>query len=206
MRMIHQKVEIYSMTDVMLANGSLVDIDDDHMEIVGEYFPHFERGENLKVCVYDNFQGICWYLTSVNDATMLRLILTDFNLLDVIQRRKSIKIKTTFNTLIHAVYSIDNERIELESPVEITAKDLSVGGVYFISERLFLEGTGVEFLFNRVEPNLRIKTRILRKQELSGDKWGYGCQFWDVTPREADIVFAFLWEEHRRQLKRLKEG
>lgn len=204
MRFIQQKVEIYNMTDVMLASGSLVDLSDDHMEIIGELFPHFERGENLKVCVYDDMRGICWYLTSVDYATMDRLILTDFNLLDVIQRRKSIKVKTTFHTNIYVIYAGDDNRVTLDTPIPITVKDISVGGIYFIAERIFLEGSHFEFFFNQGPKHLRIKTRILRKQELSGEKWGYGCQFVDITEKEQDILFAFLWEEQRQQLKRLR--
>lgn len=204
MRMIQQKVEIYSMTDVMLASGFLVDLSDNHMEIVGEYFPHYERGENLKICVYDDMRGICWYLTSVDYATIDRLILVDFNLLDVIQRRKSIKVKTAFNTNIYIIYAGDNNKVGLDTPIKIVVKDISVGGIYFISEQIFLEGSHFEFYFNQGTKHLRIKTRVLRKQELSGEKWGYGCQFTDITEKEQDILFAYLWEEQRLQLKRRK--
>lgn len=204
MRIVQQKVEIYSMTDVFLAKGFIVDLSEDQMEIVGEIFPHFERGENLKICAYDDMRGICWYLTSVRDATMDRLILTDFNLLDVIQRRRSIKVKTTFRTNIYLVYSADGDKIELEAPVKITIKDISVGGIYFIAEQLFLEGSHFEFFFNQGKKHLRVKTKILRKQALSGEKWGYGCQFMGITEKEQDIIFTFLWEQQRLQLKRQK--
>ncbi|MFA9379944.1 MAG: PilZ domain-containing protein [Acetanaerobacterium sp.] len=204
MRTIQQRVEIYSMTDVLLATGALVDLSDNLIEIVGEVFPHFEKGENLKICAYDDMRGICWYLTSVELATPDRLILTDYNLLDVIQRRKNIKVKTTFSTNIYMVYDDNDVRTALETPVKITVKDISVGGTYFVAEQVFLEGSYFEFYFNQGPKHLRIKTLILRMQVLPGEKLGYGCKFADITEKEQDILFSFLWEEQRLQLKRLK--
>ncbi len=204
MKIVQQKVDIYSMSDILLASGMMVDLDKNYMEIVGKPMPQFVSGENVKVCAYDDMKGICWYFAVVDYASPDRLILTDYNLLDVIQRRRNIKIKVTFTTSIYAVYDSEGQKVTLDTPVKITVKDISIGGILFQCEEDFEEDSVFEFYFNQCAKHLRIKTRILRKTELSNDLLGYGCAFESVTEKEQDMLFAFLWEQQRLQQKRLK--
>ncbi len=204
MRTVQQKVEIYSMTDALIACGVLVDVSDGFMEIIGDIFPHFEKREMLKICAYDDMRGICWYSALVDFSGIDRIILTDYHLLDVIQRRKSIKVKTTFETNIYILYDIEGNRVTIENPIKITIRDISVGGIFFVAEHIFFEGNQFEFYFNQGPKHLRLKTKILRRQEMNNGKLGYGCSFMDATEKEQDILFAYLWEVQRLQLKRMK--
>lgn len=204
LRTVHQKVEIYSKKDALITTGVLVDVTDQNMEILGDIFPHFDKGETLKVCAYDDMRGICWYSAIVNYSAIDRIILTDYHLLDVIQRRKSIKVKTTFETNIYIVYDVDENKITLENPVKIVVRDISAGGIFFTTDHIFLDGNQFEFYFNQGPKHLRIKTKILRRQEMNNGKKGYGCTFIDATEKEQDILFAFLWEVQRLQLKRMQ--
>ncbi len=204
LRTIHQKVEIYSKNDALITTGVLVDVSDRNMEIIGDIFPHFDIGEVLKICAYDDMKGICWYSAAVSFSALDRIIVTDFHLLNVIQRRKSIKVKTTFETNIYIVYDDEENKITLENPIKIAVRDISAGGVFFTADHLFQEGNQFEFYFNQGPKHLRIKTKILRRQEMNNGKTGYGCCFMDATEKEQDILFAFLWEVQRLQLKRMR--
>ncbi|SDN19425.1 PilZ domain-containing protein [Acetanaerobacterium elongatum] len=204
LRTVHQKVEIYSKKDALITTGVLVDVTDHNMEILGDIFPHFDTGETLKVCAYDDMKGICWYSAIVSFSAIDRIILTDYHLLDVIQRRKSIKVKTTFETNIYIVYDVDENKITLENPIKIVVRDISAGGIFFTADQIFFEGNQFEFYFNQGPKHLRIKTLILRRQDMNNGKKGYGCSFIDATEKEQDILFAFLWEVQRLQLKRMQ--
>lgn len=204
MRTVQHKVEVYSITDALISIGVLVDLDGDYMEIIGDIFPRFEKGEKLKICAYDDMRGICWYTAVVDYSVSDRIQLTDVELLNVIQRRQNIKVKTTFTTQIFNIYDDDDNMITLDEPINIQVKDISVGGVFFVCDMPFKENQKIEFFFNQGPRPLRIKTSILRRQEVNGQNNGYGCIYDDLTEREQDILFSYIWEVQRQQLRRMK--
>lgn len=88
-----------------------------------------------------------------------------------------------------------------------TIRNISAGGLYFVSSRELRRGEQFVFVQKFREEPCRVSARVNRVQELPSG-YGYGCQFMGLSQNEeADIRnFVYLKQIHRQMERQKKLG
>lgn len=92
-----------------------------------------------------------------------------------------------------------------DSPSEMTVmvKNISAGGFFFVSEKIFQPGTTMSFIINNYASLVWV-TAIIRKERLvrTPGLHGYGCQFCNLSERTESAIRNYVF--HHEILQRKK--
>lgn len=110
------------------------------------------------------------------------------------ERRRYFKIKV--NEKGRALFFVRDEKtIRFDEPIEISVKDINVGGVFVIcSDYEFMVGDLICFDIDLNADNpLNAAARVLRVQRTpDGEVTGYGCEFQGLTASQEDTIGRFI--------------
>lgn len=110
------------------------------------------------------------------------------------ERRRYFKVKV--NETARALFFVRDEKtIRFDEPIEISLRDINVGGVFFMcSDYEFMEDDLICFdvdLF--VDVPLNAAARVLRLQrDNEGNLLGYGCEFQGLTASQEDHIGRYV--------------
>ena len=115
---------------------------------------------------------------------------------DEFQRQKDVRVK---------VQIASEFMLEDGSYVAGTIRNISAGGIYFVTSRELRQGERFAFAYRFKTDVCRVSARILRIQDLQGG-YGYGCQFLGLSQNaEADIRSFVYLKQIQRQMERRKK-
>lgn len=109
-------------------------------------------------------------------------------------KRRSKRIKVTLELNVSSLFNQDNDKIAIDSPIEV--KDISKLGIGFISKSIL----PLDYYFNAAlnlgseDSVLYCVVKIIRCEALEDDEYSYGCEFVGMAP-VLDFIFDNL-EEH----------
>ena len=110
------------------------------------------------------------------------------------ERRRFFKIKV--NETGRALFFVRDEKtIRFDEPLEISVKDINVGGVFFMcSDYEFMPDDLICFDIDLlVDVPLNAAARVLRVQRDSeGNITGYGCEFHGLTASQEDSIGRYI--------------
>lgn len=125
-------------------------------------------------------------------------------------RRDSLKVRTSVEETIMQVKSTGNaSRYVMMIQDVIKLRDISMGGIGFMSNRPYFKHQKLMINLSNVRPDLVVEALVLRKKRL-GDmdeyKYAYGCKFIGVTDSVSRVicehVFKIQVEENEREKER----
>lgn len=112
------------------------------------------------------------------------------------QRQKDIRAKVQISSEF---------ALEDGSHVAGTIRNISAGGLYFVTSMELRPGTRLAFSYRFKTDLCQVRAKVLRMQELQGG-YGYGCQFIGLSPNvEADIRNFVYLRQIQRQMERQKK-
>ena len=112
------------------------------------------------------------------------------------QRQKDVRAKVQLSTEFV---------LEDGSYVAGTIRNISAGGLFFVTSRELRPGDRFVFVHKFKTDVCRVSASVLRVQELQGG-YGYGCQFMGLSPgEEADIRNFVYLKQIQRQMDRQKK-
>jgi len=122
-----------------------------------------------------------------------------------IQRRENVKVPVNIDIKIHITENPDDNRMPPDELIGATMKDVSAGGLYFITDIPIEPGRFIHFTFNECRPHMALTAEILRAVDLAqkgeGDNFGYGCQFYELPEHEEEHIRAFVFKVERELYK-----
>ncbi|MEF9941565.1 MAG: PilZ domain-containing protein [Lachnospiraceae bacterium] len=198
------KCSIYNLDKQYICDAQVSEIDDTQAAL----FLLDDYGDLLStevhVTFYDDLQGLVSYLCTLSSYKEVIIpqfrnyysVICHLNSEEgVIQRRHDIKIKTDFEVELTTINSDDEE---LNIPV--TVKDISAGGLFFLSTEYFYEGQEFFFVFDKGSIPLPLTAMVLRRQNTDDEEvYGYGCQFLRLSSAKESIIREFVFREQLRK-------
>lgn len=165
--------------------------------IKGRDLPELDRNQIVSVVTTSKSADRVMYhgavSMSIETQMNIRLIQSgDMQLLQ--ERRRFFKIKV--NESGRALFFVRDEKtIRFDEPLEISVKDINVGGVFIIcADYEFMNDDLICFDIDlRTGVPLNAAARVLRVQRGSDGKiTGYGCEFQGLTASQEDRIGRFI--------------
>lgn len=105
-------------------------------------------------------------------------------------KRRSKRIKVTLDLVVSSLFNQDNDKITIDSPIEV--KDVSKLGIGFISKSILPPDYYFNAALNLGESDsvLYCVVKIIRCEALEDDEYSYGCEFVGMAP-----VLDFIFED-----------
>ncbi len=115
-----------------------------------------------------------------------------------IQRREDLKVPVNISIKMFVLDQPRGGTIDLDNPVKAVMKDISAGGVYVITDEAIETGKYIRFRFREGRMPVLLTAKILRVIDLSGKdagaKFGYGCQFCNLTKNDETQVRGYVYK------------
>lgn len=171
--------------------------DDAIVIIKGRDLPEFERNKIVSIVTTTKSGDRIKYsgAVTVSMRTQMNIKLLRSGDTQVLrERRRYFKVKVNENG--RALFFVRGDKtIRFDEPLEITVKDINVGGVFVMcSDYEFMVDDLVCFdidLF--IDAPLNAAARVLRVQRgPDGEITGYGCEFQGLTASQEDSIGRFI--------------
>lgn len=193
-------VKIFDEDKNYLGKGTLNKISGNTMIIRGNRLPAIPSKTTIFLNIYNELLGISVYECKVSLAADMQLSAQIVKRHNIIERRKSLKIRTDYNVDLKLIMRED-KIVQSEIPVKIKILNLSIGGMLFTSSTEFFIGDTVVFTFDYYKNSpVILEAKIVRIDTPSGEfnNNNYGCVFNDISVNDESIIFQYLYE---RQLQ-----
>lgn len=167
------------------------------IKIKGRDLPELERNTIVSVVTTSKSADRVRYsgAISVSMETQMNIKLLRLGDTQLLQeRRRYFKIKV--NEKGRALFYVRDEKtVRFDEPIEITVKDINVGGVFFMcSDYEFMVDDLICFdIEMAVDSSLNAAARVLRVQrDRDGSVMGYGCEFQGLTASQEDSIGRYI--------------
>lgn len=165
--------------------------------IKGKDLPELDRNTIVSVVTTSKSADRVRYsgAISVSMETQMNIRLLQSGDTQLLQeRRRYFKIKV--NERGRALFYVRDEKtIRFDEPVEISVRDINVGGVFVMcADYEFMENDLICFDIDlNVDNPLNAAARVLRVQRgPDGVVMGYGCEFQGLTASQEDVISRFI--------------
>lgn len=171
--------------------------EDSIVKIKGRDLPELERNTIVSVVTTSKSADRIKYsgavTVSMETQMNIKLLRTgDTQLLQ--ERRRYFKIKV--NEKGRALFYVRDEKtVRFDEPIEISVRDINVGGVFFMcSDYEFMVDDLICFDIDMfIDVPLNAAARVLRVQrDSSGEISGYGCEFHGLTASQEDTIGRYI--------------
>lgn len=165
--------------------------------IKGKNLPELDRNTIVSVVTTSKSADRVRYsgAVSVSMETQMNIKILQSGDTQLLQeRRRYFKIKV--NERGRALFYVRDEKtIRFDEPVEISVRDINVGGVFVIcADYEFMKDDLVCFDIDlNIDNPLNAAARVLRVQRgPDGGIAGYGCEFQGLTASQEDVISRFI--------------
>jgi len=198
------RILLMNSDEKLISNGTVVRLDSSSIEMILEKADNVITGQAVIIERYDNIDGVFKYKGVVSYVLGDRISCTNLELISNIQRRQNVKIKVEFDYEIKQFMVGDKLSPEPKSPILIHIRDISAGGMFFVSNELM--GVNQKFLytFDKGKAKIDLIAEIIRLQSCREYKMGYGCKFLNVGRKEENILNSYIFTEQINQFRRSK--
>jgi hypothetical protein len=200
------KVDIYTVDQEIILSTKNFNIEGNRMILKGLDLPRVEHKATIKAVGYLK-DGIVIMEGKVTISTDLQINMDILDYEEKQERRENVKVKTEFRSRILKAYRSEKSKKGLLVNEDIQTRDISVGGICFYSNRIFLKNQVVFFEFNQSKRPFVIEAMIIRKEfekNKIGYRYRYGCKFVNLTNSQqqsiCEYVFKVELENYRKSL------
>lgn len=152
----------------------------------------FTPGEEVKITIYEPNHGLTVYSGKYANQEGDIVSFSSFQPDGFTERRTDLKIPVHFEVYIIRT-RVDENGEKKENKIVVRLRDISAGGICFISEHSFSQHNEYSFIFDRGKEPIILPFIILRKDKNEEDLYVYGCKFSGITPQQEQIVREFVF-------------
>lgn len=105
--------------------------------------------------------------------------------------------------------SIETEAVfeDKAAPEKIVIKDVSAGGMMFISKKKMEKDTEISCMFPTMKGEIPVNARIIaRRPTRLADTYAYGCQFTGLLSKDETAIRNFVFTEDLIQKRHMEES
>lgn len=201
-----RKAEIYSGDDLICEAEVFRDLAEEVWLSIPKDLP-WESPESYTVLFYDSIAGLLHCQCALSEPQELsdERNSVSCRILEVMkteQRRMDLKIQISTSLELSCTY-VPGQPSSIPSRIEAESRDLSAGGIYFISEYQLPVESVVQFQLHGASKPLLLSARVLRTEELPPKKetpqYGHGCQFTELKPQTEAVLRNYIFRQERQQ-------
>lgn len=198
-------VKIFDADNNPIGKGHLLNLSTGTIKVKGENLPAISSRTNIFIEIYSEFTGIDRYFCQVRLASYNQLNASIIKKDTVIERRKSLKVRTDLSFYIDSLHR-NGEDITNEFPnMRINILNLSIGGMLISTNYELYINDVITFSFQYEKLVVLLKANVIRidkiNDNLSSFK-NYGCAFEKMPSYCEDIITKYLYI---RQLQLYKD-
>ncbi|MEI8216992.1 MAG: PilZ domain-containing protein [Eubacteriales bacterium] len=190
------KVDIYSINQEIILSARNCTVDGNRIMLTGIDLPRLEHKTIIKAIGYLK-DGIVVMEGIVTISTDLQINLEILDDMQKQERRQNIKVRTEFKSKIIKAYRNVESKRGLIINDEIQARDISVGGICFYSNRRFFKNQAIFFEFNQSKPPFVVEAQILRKETGHNKreyKYRYGCKLVNLSKVQQQSICEYVFK------------
>lgn len=171
------------------------------VEITGQYI----QKEPRKVkCTIPTDKKVCIFETIIHGSqnNMLIIEIPDAKKVQIVQRRKYIRIPIDIE-LQSFIIGINDQKVENNKYISVTAKDISGGGILLNSKISLPIGTVLVFEIKLEDIQLLLTAKVLRNEENSTDESrDIGCEFIGLDESNLKQIINFCSKQQLKNKRR----
>ncbi len=190
------KVDICSVDKDIIFSTKDYDIEGNRLILNGHDLPRVEHKAIIKAVGYMD-DGIVIMEGRVTISTELQIKLDILDYEEKQDRRENVKVRTDFKSRILKAYKSNRSKRGLLVNDEMQARDISVGGICFYSNRVFLKGQLLYFEFTQSRAPFILEAVVVRKEAermKRGYRYRYGCKFVNLTNHQQESICEYVFK------------
>jgi c-di-GMP-binding flagellar brake protein YcgR len=198
-------VKIYDIEKNLIGKGHLLGMSDSIIKVKGRNLPILDSKEEIIVEIYHDFSGICTYYCTVSVAASDQLNALIKKCDSIIERRKSLKVRTDLSFYINSLWRNDEDITKDVPNMQINVLNLSIGGMLISSNYNLEIGDIITFNFQYEKHQaVLLKAKIIRIDKIYDEITkklsvpNYGCCFDKLNSIDEAAITKYLYD---RQLK-----
>ena len=207
------KVDLLDSDQQLLLSARSCKIDDNRIILSGVNLPIINHETQIKAVLYLK-DGIMMMHGKVTISTDMQTNIEILDYTEKEERRQNIKVKAEFKSRILKVYrrtrghefdEIGRRGIPLNE--EIRARDISVGGICFYSNKRFFKNQSIFFEFDQCKKPFVIEAVVLRKEasERTAEyRYRYGCKLVNLSKVQQESICEYVFRIEIENYKKLK--
>ncbi|WMJ22543.1 PilZ domain-containing protein [Paludicola sp. MB14-C6] len=205
---INSLCELKTIENRVLCAGYIQDVNEEYVEI------HYRDDTKLllaantliKVSIFNEKLGFKVLIGRVfigtNDFVRLVEVVT---LMDF-EKREFFRINIFEHATLYKKLVTTEEIHYTEVPsIEVIVSNISLCGIYFISEEEFELNQTVYVLLD-LPQTLSVFPCIIQRIQPENDKYGYGCEFTDNDQRQMDNLYKYIYLKQVEFLRKSREA
>lgn len=207
---LHSPCEVKSMDNSPILTGSISGITDDGIQISDgqDTLPIIHCNTTVKVNIFNNSLGFKVLIGEVYLSTReFTRIVGVQNAADY-EKRNFFRIKLSISTAAVALREEgrDGDETEPEDPFSVQIRDLSLNGLFLITDHSLNLFDRIAVDLNVSGTKLTLLCKVVRTVPVEmGTADGYGCEFIGNTGRQFDLLCKYLYDCQREQIRLMKE-
>lgn len=200
--------KIYDEDNNYLGSGSLLSINNGLIKVKGNDLPILKGKTTIKIELYDELRGILPHLCEVSVAARNQLNATIINREPVVERRRSLKMRTDLSFYVNNLYRDDEDITESTPNMKINLLNLSIGGMLISTNYDLMVNDMIIFDFQYESSQIvQLKAKVIRIDKIYDNitkefsTFNYGCQFEKLASYDEAVITKYLFD---RQLQLYK--
>lgn len=202
--------EVTTMDNDLLVVGGIVDIGEDYVQIGPtreDNLPLLRYNTTVKFAVRSVQAGIMILVGAVYISTDQMLKLVDVVSLQDFERRAFYRVP--IDELHGKLLPLKggDQIVAGKGTIEAAVINISLSGVLLgIKDDVLTAQIGDRFLMELGLPkgNQLVKIRVRRVQRSGYNTTSYGCEFYDVSQKQIDIICGYIFEKEREIIRKKK--
>ncbi|MDD4781450.1 MAG: PilZ domain-containing protein [Tissierellia bacterium] len=198
-------VKIYDSDKNLIGKGHLLDINNNTIKVKGHNLPILNSKKEIIIEIYHEFSGINAYYCDVSVAASNQLNANIKRSGSIIERRKSLKVRTDLSFYIDSLWRNDKDITKDVPNMKINMLNLSIGGMLISSNYNLKISDIITFNFQYEKPQVvLLKAKIIRIDKIYDEITrnlsilNYGCSFDKLSSFDEAVITKYLYD---RQLQ-----
>lgn len=201
-------VKIYDADNNLIGKGHLLSLSMRIIKVKGSNLPILNSKTKIIIEIYNEISGIgrfdCYVKLASYNQLNAQIIKKDA----VIERRKSLKVRTDLSFYIETLYRSDEDITKDFPNMKINILNLSIGGMLISSNYNLYINDIITFSFQYEKIVVLLKAKVVRIDKIYDNNanhlsiCNYGCIFEQMPSYYEDIITKYLYI---RQLKLYKD-
>lgn len=200
-------VELKSMGNSPILLGYISEVTNDGIRIARkeDRLPLIHCNSTVKVNVYNNRWGFRVLIGKVYLSTPEFIRLSDVQNASDYEKRGFYRVPVNMEAQAQAV--TDSRRNDPAPPFKVRVHDLSLSGLFFVSDQTLHVGDKLNITLTFYEKEFQFLCTVRRSRPVEmGTADGYGCSFEDNTGKKFDLLCKFLFQYQREQIHNMREN
>lgn len=201
-------IKIYDTDNELIGSGHLLSMSSSMIKIKGDDLPILQSKTNITVAIFSEFSGISPYYCEVSLASRNQLNALIIRKEPMIERRKSLKVRTDLSFYIESLIRNDEDITKDVPNMKINMLNLSIGGMLISSNYELMMNDVIRFSFQYanyqiilLEAKIIRIDKILDKDNSQLFSLNYGCVFSKMPNYDESVITKYLYD---RQLQLYK--